>query len=186
MFLRELLRHLRGHVIVVLDNSSTHKEAPLQRLLRQHSRLHIKHFPSYAHRTESALVIPEKAKGPSTPKSLRHVIPFAFFDVGFRGRIIRVGFAFDFNVSLNGYATGEQQPQLLPLPFFITGLPEEDLIPVLMPLKISLFKPVRALFSHVFFVPIATAYRRLSNPRDRTYAYSLHAGGNLPNPVFWG
>jgi hypothetical protein len=30
MFLRELLRHLRGQVIVVLDNSSTHKGAPLQ------------------------------------------------------------------------------------------------------------------------------------------------------------
>jgi transposase len=48
MFLRELLRHLRGHGIVVLDNSSTHKGAPLQQLLRQHDRLHIEHFPSYA------------------------------------------------------------------------------------------------------------------------------------------
>jgi putative transposase len=48
MFLRELLRHLRGQVIVVVDNSSTHKAAPLQPLLRQHSRLHIEHFPSYA------------------------------------------------------------------------------------------------------------------------------------------
>jgi hypothetical protein len=47
VFLRELLRHLRGQVIVVLDNS-THKGAPLQQLLRQHSRLHIEHFPSYA------------------------------------------------------------------------------------------------------------------------------------------
>jgi transposase len=48
MFLRELLRHLRGQVIVVLDNSSTHKGEPLQQLLRQYSRLHIEHFPSYA------------------------------------------------------------------------------------------------------------------------------------------
>ena len=44
LFLRELLRHLRGQVIVVLDNSSTHKGAPLQQLLRQHSRLHIEQF----------------------------------------------------------------------------------------------------------------------------------------------
>jgi DDE superfamily endonuclease len=29
-FLRELLRHLRGPVIVLLDNSSTHKGQPLQ------------------------------------------------------------------------------------------------------------------------------------------------------------
>ncbi len=46
--LRELLRHLRGSVIVLLDNSSTRQGAPLQQLLRQHSRLHIEHFPSYA------------------------------------------------------------------------------------------------------------------------------------------
>jgi putative transposase len=48
MFLRELLRHLRGQVIVVLDNSSTHQGAPLQQLLRQHSRTHIEHFPFFA------------------------------------------------------------------------------------------------------------------------------------------
>src|SRR6266478_2250709 len=48
LFLRELLRHLRGSVSVLLDNSSTHQGAPLQQLLRQHSRLHIEHFPSYA------------------------------------------------------------------------------------------------------------------------------------------
>ena len=59
------------------------------------------------HRTQSALFIPEKAKSLSTPKTLQHVIPFAFFEVGFPSRIIRVGSAFDLNVSLNGYATGE-------------------------------------------------------------------------------
>ncbi len=48
MYLRELLRHLRGSVIVLLDNSSTHKEAPIERLLRQHRRLRIECFPSYA------------------------------------------------------------------------------------------------------------------------------------------
>ena len=48
LFLRELLRHLRGPVIVLLDNSSTHHGAPLARLLRRHPRLHIEHFPAYA------------------------------------------------------------------------------------------------------------------------------------------
>jgi len=48
MFLRELLRHLRGPVIVLLDNSSTHKGAPIEQLLHQHRRLRIEHFPSYA------------------------------------------------------------------------------------------------------------------------------------------
>ena len=47
-FLRELLRHLRGSVIVLLDNSSTHQGAPLAKLLRRHPRLHIEHFPAYA------------------------------------------------------------------------------------------------------------------------------------------
>jgi hypothetical protein len=35
-------------VLVLLDNSSTHLGEPLQRLLRQCSRLHIEHFPAYA------------------------------------------------------------------------------------------------------------------------------------------
>ena len=48
VFLRELLRHLRGPVIALLDNSSTHQGEPLTRLLRSHPRLRIKHFPAYA------------------------------------------------------------------------------------------------------------------------------------------
>ena len=48
VFLRELLRHLRGPLMVLLDNSSTHQGQPLQKLLRKHPRLCIEHFPSYA------------------------------------------------------------------------------------------------------------------------------------------
>ena len=48
VFLRELLRHLRGPVIVLLDNSTTHEGKPLEKLRRKHPRLTIKHFPSYA------------------------------------------------------------------------------------------------------------------------------------------
>jgi transposase len=47
-FLRDLLRHLRGPVIALLDNSRTHHGEPLEALQRQHPRLHIEHFPSYA------------------------------------------------------------------------------------------------------------------------------------------
>ena len=47
-FLRELLRHLRGPLIVLLDNSSTHKGDLIEQLQQQHRRLHIEHFPSYA------------------------------------------------------------------------------------------------------------------------------------------
>jgi len=48
VFLRDLLRHLRGPVIALLDNSSTHHREPLERLQRRHSRLHVEYFPSYA------------------------------------------------------------------------------------------------------------------------------------------
>src|SRR6266478_1257553 len=40
--------HLPGQVMALLDNSSTHKGEPLEQLLRQHPRLQIEHFPSYA------------------------------------------------------------------------------------------------------------------------------------------
>ena len=48
VFLRELLRHLRGPIMALLDNSSTHRGAPLEQLLRRHRRLRVEHFPSYA------------------------------------------------------------------------------------------------------------------------------------------
>lgn len=47
-FLREILRHLRGPVIALLDNSSTHKGEPIEQLQRQHRRLQVEYFPSYA------------------------------------------------------------------------------------------------------------------------------------------
>lgn len=47
-FLRYLLRHLHGPVITLLDNSNTHKGAPLRELRKRHPRLHVEHFPSYA------------------------------------------------------------------------------------------------------------------------------------------
>jgi len=48
LFLRELLRHLRGPVIVLLDNSSTHHGEALGKLRHRHPRLHLEYFPSYA------------------------------------------------------------------------------------------------------------------------------------------
>src|ERR1700694_5256909 len=48
VFLRDLLRHLRGPVVASLDNATTHHGKPLADLQRRHPRLHIEHFPSYA------------------------------------------------------------------------------------------------------------------------------------------
>ncbi len=46
---------------------------------------------------ESTLLIPEIAKSAGTPKRFQHVSPFAFFEVGFIGWIVRVRFAFNLN-----------------------------------------------------------------------------------------
>jgi transposase len=47
-FLHEVLRHLRGHVISLMDNSKTHKGDALDRLCGRFPRLHLEYFPAYA------------------------------------------------------------------------------------------------------------------------------------------
>ena len=47
-FLRELLRHLRGPIIALLDNPFTHKGDPIEQLQRRQHRLQVEYFPSYA------------------------------------------------------------------------------------------------------------------------------------------
>jgi hypothetical protein len=47
-FLGQLLRHLRGHIIVVLDNLPSHRSSLVRQLLRKHPRLHLEYLPSYA------------------------------------------------------------------------------------------------------------------------------------------
>jgi transposase len=47
-FFRYLLRHLRGHVIVLVDNASIHKGEPIRELCRRHPRLHLEFLPPYA------------------------------------------------------------------------------------------------------------------------------------------
>lgn len=47
-FLRDLLRHLRGRVIVVWDNGTTHKGDAIRRVLADYPRLHLEWLPPYA------------------------------------------------------------------------------------------------------------------------------------------
>jgi hypothetical protein len=47
-FMHEVLHHLRGHVIALLDNSNTHQGATLRDLCRRFPRLHLEYFPPYA------------------------------------------------------------------------------------------------------------------------------------------
>ncbi len=46
--MRELLRLLRGPIILLLDNSSTHKGNVIEQFLDKHPRLRIDYFPSDA------------------------------------------------------------------------------------------------------------------------------------------
>ena len=77
VFLRELLRHLRGTVIVLLDNSSTHQGLPLQQLLRRHPRLQIERFPAYApelNPDEGVWSLAKRALANSCPNDLEELV----------------------------------------------------------------------------------------------------------------
>lgn len=47
-FLRYLLRHLRGKVIVVWDGGPMHKGEPIRQVLQDYPRLHLERLPPYA------------------------------------------------------------------------------------------------------------------------------------------
>jgi transposase len=47
-FLRTLLRHLCGHVILLWDQSSIHQGAVIAAVGKAHPRLHLEEFPAYA------------------------------------------------------------------------------------------------------------------------------------------
>jgi transposase len=48
VFLRDLLRHIRGHIFVLLDNGAIHRGDPVQVLLTRTRRLHLIPLPAYA------------------------------------------------------------------------------------------------------------------------------------------
>jgi hypothetical protein len=89
--------------------------------------------------------MPEKAKRTSTPKRVLHMGSFALFEVGFIGRVVRVRVTSDFNVSLDGYATGVEQPNLARLPLVITRFTEEGPVTTTMRHKVLLFAPACVL-----------------------------------------
>jgi hypothetical protein len=64
------------------------------------------------------------------------VSPFAFFEVGFIDWIVRVGFAFDLDVSFDGSALGVVQPNFIWPSFVIAGFIEEGPIAVPTPIKV--------------------------------------------------
>lgn len=47
-FLRQVLKHLPGHVVLLWDNGNHHKGPMVREFLGKHSRLHAYRFPGYA------------------------------------------------------------------------------------------------------------------------------------------
>src|SRR5260221_2406172 len=95
-------------------------------------------------RAESTLFIPEIAKSAGAPKRLQHVSPFALFEVGFIGWIVRVRFAFDLDVPFDGSALGVVQPDFSRPSFVIASFTEEGPVTIPAPVKIFWFEPARA------------------------------------------
>ena len=46
--MRLLLRHLRGHIVLLWDGGPIHRGPDVRALLRRHARLHVERFPAYA------------------------------------------------------------------------------------------------------------------------------------------
>ena len=92
-------------------------------------------------RAESTLFMPEIAKSAGTPKRIQHVSPFAFFEVGFIGWIVRVSFAFNLDVSFDGGALGVVQPDFIWPSFVIAGFTEEGPVPSPTPVKVFRLEP---------------------------------------------
>ena len=47
-FLKDLLRHLRGHIILLWDRLPVHRGKRVQEFIADHPRLHVEWFPGYA------------------------------------------------------------------------------------------------------------------------------------------
>jgi transposase len=48
IFLRLLLRHLKGHIILLWDGGPIHRGPDVRAVLSRHSRLHVERLPAYA------------------------------------------------------------------------------------------------------------------------------------------
>src|SRR6266849_10168496 len=92
---------------------------------------------------ESTLLIPEIAKSVGTPKRFQHVSPFAFFEVGFIGWVVRVRLAFNLDLSFDGSALGVVQPDFSWPSFVIAGFTEEGPVTIPTPVKVFRFDPAR-------------------------------------------
>jgi transposase len=62
-FLRNLLHHLPGHVILLWDGGKIHKGAVIEQVLLDYPRLHVERFPAYAPELNPAEQVWNEFKG---------------------------------------------------------------------------------------------------------------------------
>ena len=101
--------------------------------------------------------------------------PFAFFEVGFIGWIVRVGFAFDLDVSFDGGALGVVQPDFAWLSLVIAAFPRRSTShDPRLPLKVFLFEPARGLFRVPSPCPLPqTMEDGVINASERAFAHHV-------------
>jgi len=76
LFLRHLLRHLRGPVVLLWDGGSIHKREDVHAFLGRHPRLTVHRFPAYAPELNPDEFVWTKMKGDlanGAPEDLRHL-----------------------------------------------------------------------------------------------------------------
>jgi len=94
-FLRYLLRHLRGKVIVVWDNAATHRGEPIRAMLRRFKRLCLEALPPYAPELNPAEGIWSQAKRslangrPNDSDELANEVGDALIDIGLSQSLLR-------------------------------------------------------------------------------------------------
>src|SRR5882757_8634280 len=125
-------------------------------------------------RAESTLLIPEIAKSAGTPKRFQQVSPFAFFEVGFIGWIVRVGFAFNVDVSFDGSALGVVQPDFSRPSFVIAGFTDEGPVTIPTPVKVFRLEPARGLIRVPSSCPLPQNREEgVINASKRAFAYRV-------------
>lgn len=70
-FLRNLLRHLRGNVILLWDRAPIHKGTIIHEICKRYKRLHVEWFPGYAPELNPAEQIWNDFKGHSANSLFR-------------------------------------------------------------------------------------------------------------------
>ncbi len=65
-YFAELLRHLRGQVVVLLDGGSIHRDRKVVQFCRSHRRLHLERFPAYVSAPSLPPILPSGERAHST------------------------------------------------------------------------------------------------------------------------